>query len=87
MTETLCVCMCVCVCVSPEALQLQREALWIKHGCHSEELEDLMRSLEQWGDARVDQHNEVKQQGAFLSMESGWDLTEHIVCNNKLREK
>ncbi|KAM4576452.1 uncharacterized protein PAE49_006557 isoform 3-T3 [Odontesthes bonariensis] len=45
-----------------EALQLQREALWIKHGCHSEELEDLMRSLEQWVDASVDQHKEAKQQ-------------------------
>ncbi|KAM6931378.1 uncharacterized protein FYW49_003251 [Xenentodon cancila] len=45
-----------------EALRLQRETLWIKHSCRSEELEELVRSLEQWCDVTVEQ----KQQGAFL---------------------
>ncbi|KAM4578137.1 uncharacterized protein V3H82_007645 isoform 1-T1 [Fundulus diaphanus] len=43
-----------------DALQLLREALWIKRGCGPEELEDLLRSLEQWGD--VNQPEKVKQQ-------------------------
>ncbi|KAF7200383.1 uncharacterized protein [Nothobranchius furzeri] len=42
-----------------EALRLQREALWLKHGCQSEELEELMRSLEQWADG---ESTEVRQQ-------------------------
>ncbi|XP_017269258.1 protein prune homolog 2 isoform X3 [Kryptolebias marmoratus] len=35
-----------------EALRLQREALWIEHGCRSDELEELVRSLEQWAEIR-----------------------------------
>uniref|UniRef100_A0A1A7Z699 Prune homolog 2 n=1 Tax=Iconisemion striatum TaxID=60296 RepID=A0A1A7Z699_9TELE len=42
-----------------EALRLQREGLWIKRGCQSEELEELMRSLEQWADG---ESSEVRQQ-------------------------
>ncbi|KAM4745832.1 protein prune homolog 2-like [Anableps anableps] len=45
-----------------DALQLLKEALWIKQDCGPEELEDLLRSLEQWGDVTVDQPDEVKQQ-------------------------
>lgn len=44
--------------VSPEALRLQKEALWIEHGCRSDELEELVRTVEQWAEGR--------QQGAFL---------------------
>lgn len=64
-----CTNMCLCVYVSAEALQLQREALWSKRGRRSAELEELMRSLEQWGDVTAGQHGEAKQQGAYLNME------------------
>uniref|UniRef100_A0A671VI45 Uncharacterized protein n=1 Tax=Sparus aurata TaxID=8175 RepID=A0A671VI45_SPAAU len=40
-----------------EALQLQREALWSKRGRRSAELEELMRSLEQWSDVTAGQHD------------------------------
>ncbi|XP_027889864.1 uncharacterized protein LOC114154722 isoform X2 [Xiphophorus couchianus] len=45
-----------------DALELLREALWIKQDSGPEELEDLLRSLEEWGDMTVDQPDEVKQQ-------------------------
>ncbi|XP_008416749.1 uncharacterized protein LOC103470240 isoform X1 [Poecilia reticulata] len=45
-----------------DALELLREALWIKQDSGPEELEDLLRSLEEWGDVTVDQPDEVKQQ-------------------------
>ncbi|XP_061585224.1 protein prune homolog 2-like isoform X2 [Cololabis saira] len=53
-----------------EALRLQREALWIKHGCWSEELEELVRSLEQWCDVTVEQKHEVKQQDLLQRLTS-----------------
>ncbi|XP_044051453.1 uncharacterized protein LOC122875889 isoform X4 [Siniperca chuatsi] len=43
-----------------EALRLQSEALWIKHGRRSAQLEELMRSLEQWSDVTVGQHDKAK---------------------------
>ncbi|XP_041854507.1 protein prune homolog 2-like isoform X4 [Melanotaenia boesemani] len=53
-----------------EALQLQREAL-IKHGSHSEELEELLRSLEELGDVTFGQHAQVEQKDLMrlLTME------------------
>uniref|UniRef100_A0A3Q1BTP1 CRAL-TRIO domain-containing protein n=1 Tax=Amphiprion ocellaris TaxID=80972 RepID=A0A3Q1BTP1_AMPOC len=33
-----------------EALRLQRDAVWIKHGRQSSQLEELMSSLEEWSD-------------------------------------
>ncbi|XP_070820924.1 serine-rich adhesin for platelets-like [Chaetodon trifascialis] len=45
-----------------EALRLQSEALWSKHGRRSAQLEELMRSLEQWKDVSVGQHDEMKLQ-------------------------
>ncbi|XP_029295066.1 uncharacterized protein LOC115013169 isoform X2 [Cottoperca gobio] len=45
-----------------EALRLQSEALWIKHGRRSAQLEELMRSLEQWSDVTAGQHDEAKLQ-------------------------
>ncbi|XP_037633603.1 protein prune homolog 2-like isoform X3 [Sebastes umbrosus] len=45
-----------------EALRLQSEALWIKHGRRSAQLEELMRSLEQWCDVTAGQHDEAKPQ-------------------------
>lgn len=51
---------CVCVCVSAEALQLQSEDLWTKHGRRSAQLEELTRSLERWSNASA------KPQGAYL---------------------
>ncbi|XP_010777445.1 uncharacterized protein [Notothenia coriiceps] len=45
-----------------EALQLQREALWIKHGRRSAQLEELMRSWEQWSDVTAAQHDVAKLQ-------------------------
>ncbi|TMS03466.1 Protein prune-like protein 2 [Larimichthys crocea] len=54
-----------------EALRLQSEALWSKHGCRSAQLEELMRSLEQWSDVTVSQHDEAKLQDLeqLLTME------------------
>ncbi|XP_071339160.1 uncharacterized protein [Trachinotus anak] len=37
-----------------EALRLQSEAVWINHGRRSAQLEELMRSLEQWSDVTAD---------------------------------
>ncbi|KAM9743069.1 uncharacterized protein ACNS7B_010702 isoform 1-T1 [Menidia menidia] len=54
-----------------EALQLQRETLWNKHGSHSRELEDLIRSLKQWGGVGVDQHDEEKQQDLMQRLTVG----------------
>ncbi|KAK1893208.1 Protein prune like 2 [Dissostichus eleginoides] len=45
-----------------EALQLQSEALWIKHGHRSAQLEELMRSWEQWSDVTAAQHDVAKLQ-------------------------
>ncbi|XP_034068529.1 uncharacterized protein LOC117543953 isoform X3 [Gymnodraco acuticeps] len=45
-----------------EALQLQSEALWIKHGRRSAQLEELMRSWEQWSDVTATQHDVAKLQ-------------------------
>ncbi|XP_033947833.1 uncharacterized protein [Pseudochaenichthys georgianus] len=45
-----------------EALQLQSEALWIKHGRRSAQLEELMRSWEQWSDVTAAQHDVAKLQ-------------------------
>ncbi|XP_076586528.1 uncharacterized protein LOC143320604 isoform X2 [Chaetodon auriga] len=45
-----------------EALRLQSEALWSKRGRRSAQLEELMRSLEQWRDVSVGQHDEMKLQ-------------------------
>uniref|UniRef100_A0A3Q3CMP9 Prune homolog 2 with BCH domain n=1 Tax=Haplochromis burtoni TaxID=8153 RepID=A0A3Q3CMP9_HAPBU len=45
-----------------EALRLQTEAFWMKHGRHSAQLEELVKSLEQWGEVAVGEHNEVKLQ-------------------------
>ncbi|XP_033475462.1 uncharacterized protein LOC117252555 isoform X2 [Epinephelus lanceolatus] len=45
-----------------EALLLQSEALWIKHGRRSAQLKELMRSLEQWSDVTASQHDEAKRQ-------------------------
>lgn len=69
-----CTHMCLCVYVSTEALRLQSEALWIKHGCRSAQLEELMRSLEQWKDVTAGQHDEAKLQGVYLNMQSNWAL-------------
>ncbi|KAE8292209.1 Protein prune-like protein 2 BNIP2 motif-containing molecule at the C-terminal region 1 [Larimichthys crocea] len=54
-----------------EALRLQSEALWSKHGCRSAQLEELLRSLEQWSDVTVSQHDEAKLQDLeqLLTME------------------
>lgn len=54
------------VCMFTEALRLQSEALWNKHGRQSVQLEELMRSLEQWSDVTAIQHDEAKLQGAYL---------------------
>lgn len=61
--------MCLCVYVSTEALRLQSEALWIKHGRRSAQLEELMRSLEQWSDVTAGQH-EAKRHGAYFNTQS-----------------
>ncbi|KAF1389206.1 hypothetical protein PFLUV_G00071030 [Perca fluviatilis] len=45
-----------------EALQLQSEALWIKHGRRSAQLEELMRSLEHWSVVTAGQHDAAKLQ-------------------------
>ncbi|XP_026199670.1 uncharacterized protein LOC113151062 isoform X2 [Anabas testudineus] len=42
-----------------ESLRLQSEALWIKHGRHSAQLEEL---LLQWSDVTAGQHDEAKLQ-------------------------
>lgn len=54
--------------MSTEALRLQNEAFWIKHGRQSTQLEDLRRSLEQLSDATAD----AELQGAFRNAWSGW---------------
>lgn len=54
----------ICVYVSTEALRLQSEALWIKHGRRSAQLEEIMRSLEQWSDVTAGQRDLAKLQGA-----------------------
>ncbi|XP_067376734.1 uncharacterized protein [Channa argus] len=43
-----------------EALRLQSEVLWIKHGRQSTQLEELKRSLEQWSDITAGPYDEVK---------------------------
>ncbi|XP_028269261.1 protein prune homolog 2-like isoform X3 [Parambassis ranga] len=45
-----------------EALRLQRDTLWVKHGRQSAQLEELIRSLEQWSHVTVGQHDEMKLQ-------------------------
>ncbi|XP_030592802.1 protein prune homolog 2-like [Archocentrus centrarchus] len=45
-----------------EALQLQTEAFWMKHGRRSAQLEELVRSLEQWREVPIGEHDEVKLQ-------------------------
>ncbi|KAI3372812.1 hypothetical protein L3Q82_023275, partial [Scortum barcoo] len=45
-----------------EALRLQSEAFWVKHGRRSEQLEELVRSLEQWADMTAGQQDEAKIQ-------------------------
>lgn len=60
--------MCFCVCVSTEALRLQSEALWIKHGRQSAQLEELKRSLEQWSYVTAGQHDKAKLQCMYLNM-------------------
>ncbi|XP_032372188.1 uncharacterized protein LOC116689702 isoform X3 [Etheostoma spectabile] len=45
-----------------EALQLQSEALWIKHGRRSAQLDELIRSLERWSDVTAGQHVAAKLQ-------------------------
>ncbi|CAK6966446.1 uncharacterized protein LOC128364918 [Scomber scombrus] len=45
-----------------EALRLQCEALWLKHGRRSVQLEELIRSLEQWSDVTASQRDEAKLQ-------------------------
>ncbi|XP_045891419.1 protein prune homolog 2-like isoform X4 [Micropterus dolomieu] len=45
-----------------EALRLQSEALWIKHGRRSAQLEEIMRSLEQWSDVTAGQRDLAKLQ-------------------------
>ncbi|XP_063753199.1 protein prune homolog 2-like isoform X3 [Eleginops maclovinus] len=45
-----------------EALRLQSEALWIKHGRRSAQLEELMRSWEQWSDVTAAQPDVAKLQ-------------------------
>ncbi|XP_018523923.1 protein prune homolog 2 isoform X4 [Lates calcarifer] len=45
-----------------EALRLQSETLWIKHGHRSAQVEELMRSLEQWSDVTAGQPDEAKLQ-------------------------
>ncbi|XP_051278494.1 protein prune homolog 2-like isoform X3 [Dicentrarchus labrax] len=54
-----------------EALQLQSEALWSKHGHRSAQLEELIRSLEPWSDVTTGQHDEAKLQDLeqLLTME------------------
>lgn len=56
----------ICFCVSAEALRLQTEAFWMKHGRHSAQLEELTTSLEQWREVDAGEHDEVKLQGARL---------------------
>ncbi|XP_069555508.1 uncharacterized protein [Brachyistius frenatus] len=45
-----------------EAVRLQREAAWNKHGRQSAQLEELLRSLEHWSDVTAGQHDEAKLQ-------------------------
>ncbi|XP_047448002.1 uncharacterized protein LOC125012220 isoform X2 [Mugil cephalus] len=45
-----------------EALRLQRDAFWVKHGRRSAQLEELVRSMEQWSDVTVGQQGESKLQ-------------------------
>ncbi|XP_034728962.1 uncharacterized protein LOC117945526 isoform X3 [Etheostoma cragini] len=45
-----------------EALQLRSEALWIKHGRRSAQLEELIRSLERWSDVTGGQQVAAKLQ-------------------------
>lgn len=61
--------MCLCVYVCAEALRLQSEALWSKHGLQSAQLEELMRSLEQSSDVSMGQRAEAKLPGAYLNMQ------------------
>nr|XP_046242084.1 uncharacterized protein LOC124057658 [Scatophagus argus] len=51
-----------------EALRLQNEVFWSKHGRRSAQLEELMKSLEQWIDVTAGQQDEAKLQGAYLTM-------------------
>lgn len=62
-----CTHVCLCVHVSTEALRLQSGALWSKHGRRSAQLEELMRSLEQWSDVSVGQHDAAKLLGAYMN--------------------
>ncbi|XP_029999307.1 uncharacterized protein LOC115425728 [Sphaeramia orbicularis] len=45
-----------------EALRLQSETLWLKHGRRSEQLEELMSFMERWSDLPGGQHDETKLQ-------------------------
>ncbi|XP_068461126.1 uncharacterized protein [Clinocottus analis] len=45
-----------------EALQLQSEALWVKHGRRPAQLEELMRSLEQCSEVTAGQHAATRRQ-------------------------
>ena len=76
---------CLCACVSTEALQLQSEALWIKHGRRSAQLEELMRSWEQWSDVTAAQHDVAKLQGAYLNTQSclGFDCNRIVIHRRK----
>ncbi|XP_068559392.1 serine-rich adhesin for platelets-like isoform X3 [Cebidichthys violaceus] len=45
-----------------EALRLQSEALWVKHGRQPAQLEELMRSLEQYSDVTAGQRDATRRQ-------------------------
>lgn len=62
----------MCAYVFTEALQLQSEAVWLKHGRQSVQLEELMRSLAQWSNVTSSQRNETKLQGAYFIVWRGY---------------
>ncbi|XP_024131502.1 protein prune homolog 2 isoform X1 [Oryzias melastigma] len=51
-----------------EALKLQRDVWWTEHGCQSEELEELVRCLDQWDDFSVEQQSDMNQQEPMLQL-------------------
>lgn len=73
-----------CVCVYSEALWLQSEALWVKRGHQSAQLEELKRSLEQWSDVTSSLRDEAKLQCMYLIMWNSWALVELLygLCQN-----
>lgn len=73
-------------CVSTEALQLQREAVWVKHGRRPAQLEELIRSLEQSRDVTAGQHAATRRQGAYLNRQRSWALIEEQIVDMKWRE-